>query len=191
MTTSDDQVLVLDGMNLKVSSACVSDPASGWAPSSQTQSRPVKSLLRLLDEIVMHRLFGDVPWPASREDCLALESFFIQHGLQELVPGNPESWRLTELGKQYSADLLSVFMGTYETWEMPLILIEHGLMDDEEAASLWEPPMNDVEFERVLKAKVREAHFKFCNDRFVSTNNDSILLRQVSAYSKAQTHNRE
>ena len=170
MTTSN----VVDGMNLKVSSACAGDSACNEAHSSQTQiqCRPggEKSLRILLDKIVIHRLFGDVPWPASCDDCLALQSFFLRYGLEEMVPGSPNSWRLTAVGEQYSADLLSVFMGTWEVSEVPYILIKHELMDDEEAESLWEPfwegSMSEVEFERVMKARVREAYFKFHHRSF-------------------------
>ena len=54
-------------------------------------------------------------------------------GLEERVPGTTDMWRNTPLGSELHLDLLMVFMGLWDEWEIPMILEDHGLIDDLEA----------------------------------------------------------
>jgi hypothetical protein len=47
-------------------------------------------------------------------------------GLVEEVPGKADTWRNTPLGNELHLELLEVFMGFWDEWEVPHILEEYA-----------------------------------------------------------------
>jgi hypothetical protein len=72
------------------------------------------------------------PWLSDPESA-ALQRKLEQMGLEERVPSASDTWRNTPLGRELHLDLLMVFMGLWDQWEIPMILEDHGLIDDLEA----------------------------------------------------------
>jgi len=86
-----------------------------------------------MDNKAFARLFGSGPWLADRESCVALQTKLEQMGLEERVPGERDTRRITPLGKELHSDLVMVFLGLWDEYEIPMILEDHGFIDDLEA----------------------------------------------------------
>jgi hypothetical protein len=54
-------------------------------------------------------------------------------GLEEDVPGMPGTTRSTPLGKELNLDLLMVFVGAWDFWDIPHILEENGYCNREKS----------------------------------------------------------
>ena len=80
-------------------------------------------------------------------------------GLEERIPGEREMSRSTPLGRQLHSDLLMVFLGIWDEWEVPTILEDFGFINDLERQSLWDLLEAGGDPETVLKKYVREAYF--------------------------------
>jgi hypothetical protein len=85
-------------------------------------------ILAEVEAIVFARLFGGGPWLTDRETGLALQRRLEQLGLEERVPGTSDR-RNTLLGRELHFDLLMVFLGLWDEWEISGILEDHGLID--------------------------------------------------------------
>jgi hypothetical protein len=48
-------------------------------------------------------------------------------GLVEVVCVEPQTWRMTPLGKELDVKLFEVFMGVFDEWEVPMILEHYRL----------------------------------------------------------------
>jgi hypothetical protein len=79
-----------------------------------------------LENMVAARLFSAQPWLADRETCSAVTRKLIQMGLWEEAGVEPQTWRITPLGKELNVELYEVFMGVIYQWDMPLILEEYA-----------------------------------------------------------------
>jgi hypothetical protein len=92
---------------------------------------PIDKRAVLLDlHVMMHfRLFGRCYWLADREACDALSRKLDDLGLQERVSGDEDTSRKRPLGNELPLDLIMVFLGLWDEWEMPNILERHGLID--------------------------------------------------------------
>ena len=90
-----------------------------------------------LENMVVARLFGRQPWLADRETYSAVKRKLIQMGLVEVVRDEPLTWQITPLGKELDVDLFEVFMGIKWKCDVPIILAEHGLL-------------NELEFDAIL-----------------------------------------
>jgi hypothetical protein len=80
----------------------------------------------------------------------------IQRGLVEQVGDEPlTTWQITPLGKELDVDLFEVFMGIKWKCDVPIILAEHGLLNESEFDAILEC-MSDasVGFERVCETRV-------------------------------------
>ena len=82
-----------------------------------------------LENMAVTRLFGCQPWLADRETCSAVTRKLIQMGLWEEVSDEPQTWRITPLGKELDVELYEVFMGVIYEGDVPPILEEYGLLD--------------------------------------------------------------
>jgi hypothetical protein len=51
----------------------------------------------------------------------------------EPIPGQPDSWQETPLGKEVDVGLFGVFIGIIDVWDVPLILEHRRLIDEDEA----------------------------------------------------------
>jgi hypothetical protein len=80
-----------------------------------------------LENMVVARLFSGQPWLADRETCSAVNRKLIQMGLVEVVCVEPQTWRMTPLGKELDVKLFEVFMGVFDEWEVPMILEHYRL----------------------------------------------------------------
>jgi hypothetical protein len=87
-------------------------------------------------------------------------SWLEQLGLEEQVPGTSDR-RNTLLGRELHFDLLMVFLGLWDEWEIPGILEDHGLIDDLEAQHMQDLLQAGRDPEIALKEYVREAYFKY------------------------------
>ena len=115
-----------------------------------------------LENMVVARLFSGQPWLADPEACSAVHRKLIQMGLVEIVCVEPQTWRLSPLGKELDVDLFEVFMGLWDEWEVPMILEEYHLIDKSEADLIYEN-MTEANAERVLSGYVKRAYFDFRN----------------------------
>ena len=137
-----------------------------------------------LETIVAARLFGRQPWLADRETYSAVKRKLIQMGLVEqvrdeplnrkLIPLNREpvqmglvevvsdepftTWQITPLGKELDVDLFEVFMGIKWKCDVPIILAEHGLLNELEFDAILEC-MSDANAD--LSGYVKRAYFEY------------------------------
>jgi hypothetical protein len=114
-----------------------------------------------VDAMVSARLFGSGPWLRDPESGVALQRRLEQMGLEERVPSASDTWRNTPLGRELHLDLLMVFMGLWDQWEIPMILEDHGLIDDLEAQHMQDLLQAGRDPEIALKEYVREAYLKY------------------------------
>jgi hypothetical protein len=83
----------------------------------------------------------------------------IQRGLVEQVGDEPlTTWQITPLGKELDVDLFEVFMGTKWKCDAPIILAEHGLLNESEFDAILEC-MSDANAD--LSGYVKRAYFVY------------------------------
>jgi hypothetical protein len=113
-----------------------------------------------LENMVVARLFSGQPWLADGETVSGYERKLIQMGLIEQVCVKPPTWRNTPLGNELDVDLFQVFMGIISEWDVPIILAEHGLLDESEFDAIIDcTSENDAE--RLLSGYVKRAYFDY------------------------------
>ena len=89
------------------------------------------------DEFVQARLFDNTaPWPMDVSELADFNKTFETLGLVETVPKEPDTWRNTTLGNSINLDLLMVFLGIWDRFEVPWILQQNGLIDAAESERL-------------------------------------------------------
>jgi hypothetical protein len=144
-------------------SRLLTDAAPSLNPQSICKDPPMtrSAVIAKLESIVFARLFESDPWLAHRETCVAVERCLEELGLQERVCGSNNTWTNTRLGTELNLDLLSVFMGIWDEWEMPIILLDHELLDEVEVEYLQHWLQRGREPEAVLKKHVRAAYLKY------------------------------
>jgi hypothetical protein len=86
----------------------------------------IAAQLRTLVEEV---LFGAKPWPIDNND--EVHRKFVEWGLIEYV--NETDYHASALGRELSVDRWSLFMGHHYLPEIPDMLVECGLLAQEEA----------------------------------------------------------
>jgi len=111
-----------------------------------------------LENMVVARLFGRQPWLADRETISAYDRKLIQMGLVEQVCVEPQTWRNTPLGKELDVDLFQVFMGIIYEWDVPIILEEHGFLNESEFDAIIECT-SEANAEGLLSGYVKRAYF--------------------------------
>jgi hypothetical protein len=118
-------------------------------------------ILAEVDAMVSARLFGSGPWLSDPESGVALQRRLEQMGLEERVPSASDTWRNTPLGSELHLDLLMVFMGLWDQWEILMTLEDHGLIDDLEAEHMQDLLQAGRDPELALKKYVRGAYLKY------------------------------
>ena len=113
--------------------------------------------------MVHSRLFGRRPWLADREACDAMGRKLRDMGLDEQVPGQPGATRSTNFGMEQHLDLMIVFMGLFDEWDLLLILEDYGLIDELERNELFERMADGADPEYVMRGIVRRAYFEYYN----------------------------
>ena len=117
-------------------------------------------VLTQIHAIIDARLFSGRPWPADRESCDALRRTFLQMGLDEQVPGDAETWTTT-WGREHHLDLIEVFAGFLEEWDMASILEDYGLIDETEREFIFDQLEADPDTVGVTLPFVRRAYFEY------------------------------
>ncbi len=87
------------------------------------------------DEMVQARLFHDAaPWPMDVSELADFNKVLLTAGLAETTPTS--DWRKTPWGDAMNLDLLMVFLGVLDKWDVPLLLKDNGLIDGAESERL-------------------------------------------------------
>jgi hypothetical protein len=89
-------------------------------------------IMRKLHETIDYHLFESTSWPADIDAVRAFFQMLEEMGLQQAVRGERNAFRFTALGIDCEAPLASCFIGAHEPFAIPMILKEHGLIDDAE-----------------------------------------------------------
>src|SRR5262245_24972869 len=108
--------------------------------------------------VIASRLFGADRWFAYEDEVPRLFKWVLKTGLAEPVPGEPDWWRATALGKEMDIDLLVVFLGIFEEFGAVDILADRGFIDSREVDRIWNLLDADYDPEVVLKPIVRAAY---------------------------------
>ena len=122
-----------------------------------------RTVITKLHAMIVTRLFSSRPWLADKETCAALWSTFNQMGLEEIVPGETETYRNTDLGREHQMDLIMAFTGYWCEWEIPWILENYGLIDEIEYELISDRLEAGHDPERVMLPFVRRAYLDFYN----------------------------
>ncbi len=87
------------------------------------------------DGMVQARLFHDaVPWPMDVSEIEGFNKVLETAGLVETGPG--DGWKKTPWGDAMNLDLLMVFLGIWDRFDVPWILQKNGLIDATECGWL-------------------------------------------------------
>ena len=121
------------------------------------------SVVSEIHSMVDHRLFRRRPWLAEWDDCYALNIRLTELGLQEHVPGKPETKQNTSLGNEFNLELILMFLGLWSEEEIPLILEQNGFIDECEFDRIWDLIGNGADPELVLRPYVQKAYFAYFN----------------------------
>jgi hypothetical protein len=119
-----------------------------------------------LENMVAARLFSGQRWLADLETNSAYHRKLIKMGLVEQVRVEPQTCRITPLGKELDVDLFQAFMGLWCEWEVPLILEEYGFMNESEFDAIIECT-SDADAERRLSGYVKRAYFDYRKAKFL------------------------
>jgi hypothetical protein len=114
-----------------------------------------------LEAMVSTRLFGQLQWLTDRETFVAVHQRLIDLGLVEPVPGQPDTWQDTRLGKEVDVTLFEVFIGLFDLWDVPIILENRCLIEEEEVDDVYERMSRKTNPESVLMGYVRRAYFDY------------------------------
>ena len=106
-------------------------------------------------------LFGAGSWPADREAVAAFWKLLDDLGLTIDVPDKPSMSQYTPLGLELNVELMSIFAGAVNLWDIPLLLDLMGHLDDEEADAIY--TASSEHSEHVIRRHVLRVYFKFCN----------------------------
>ena len=82
-------------------------------------------------------LFGAGSWPGDRESSGAFWKLLNDLGLTANVPDEPGTTQYTPLGLELNVELMSIFAGAVNLWDIPLLLDLMGHLDDEEAEAIY------------------------------------------------------
>ena len=92
---------------------------------------------RELYNAVEFNLFGAGSWPADQEASAAFWKLLDDLGLTTDDPDKPGTTQYTPLGLELNVELMSIFAGAVNLWDIPLLLELMGHLDDEAADALY------------------------------------------------------
>ena len=116
------------------------------------------AVIRELHAMMDTRLFSGHQWLADWEACVALDRKLYAMGLQERVPEEKYTSRNTSLGRELRVDLVMVFIGLWDTWEVPRILKQYALIDEIDELRLYDLLEESDDPEKLLGPIVRRAY---------------------------------
>ena len=111
-----------------------------------------------LHAVIATRLLGEGPWLMEREDALKSNERALEMGLEEQV--TRDTSKFTSLGEELDFDLLSVFMGSWDYRDIPIILKQRGLITNSEADAIYEHWAKRADPEVVMKSCVQKAYLR-------------------------------
>jgi hypothetical protein len=114
-----------------------------------------------LEAMVSSRLFGRGQWLTDWETSFAVNQRLIDLRLVEPVPGQPDTWQDTPLGKEVDVRLFEVFIGLFDVWDAAMILEDRCLIDEDEADTIYERMSTKANPESVLMGYVGRAYFDY------------------------------
>jgi len=127
----------------------------------ETSDRNKANICRALYNAAELHLFGAGSWPADREASAAFWKLLDDCGLTTDVHGEPRTTQYTALGLELNVELMSIFAGAVNLWDIPTLLDLMGYLDDEEADTIYASEFRNPEY--VIRQHVVRAYFKFCN----------------------------
>jgi hypothetical protein len=116
---------------------------------------------RALYNAAEFHLFGAGSWPADQEASADFWKLLNDCGLTTDVPDEPGTTQYTPLGLELNVELMSIFAGAVNLWDIPLLLDLMGHLDDEEAEMIYATTSQHPE--QVIRRHVLRVYFKFCN----------------------------
>jgi hypothetical protein len=114
--------------------------------------------LRQLHEIATYHLFGPGGWPMKGKSLDAFHKTTRRLDLDKEVPGGQSN---TPLGSELNVDLMTVFAGAWDLYDLPHVLFNQGCIDWSETDELWEQ-LSEPVFERMVYYMVCRAYRNFC-----------------------------
>jgi hypothetical protein len=106
-------------------------------------------------------LFGAGSWPADQEASAAFWKLLDDLGLTTDDPDKPGTTQYTSLGLELNVELMSIFAGAVNLWDIPVLLDLMSHLDDEEADAIYTSTSQHPE--QVIRRHVLQVYFKFCN----------------------------
>ena len=143
------------------------DAARAAVATTERLSVPLQAVMNKADvcrelyNAAEFHLFGAGSWPADQESSGAFWKLLNDFGLTASVPDEPGTTQYTPLGLELNVELMSIFAGAVELWDIPLLLELMGHLDDEEAETIY--AMTSRHPEHVIRRHVLRVYFKFCN----------------------------
>ena len=116
---------------------------------------------RELHNAAEFHLFGPGSWPADKEAAGAFWKLLDDFGLTAAVPDEPRVIEYTPLGLELNAELMMIFAGATNLWDIPLLLDLMGYLDDEEADAIYNTTSQHPE--HVIRRHVLRVYFKVFN----------------------------
>jgi hypothetical protein len=123
-------------------------------------SKQKSDVLTFLQDAIRLRLFEAETWLADREASTAIMIGVIQRGLERSL--DHQSTQSTSLGRALEINLLLVFMGCWDEWEVPWVLEQNQLIDEDELSALWSRMGRSKDLEKILRPVVQKAYKKYC-----------------------------
>jgi hypothetical protein len=115
-----------------------------------------------LHELADFQLLGGGSWPANRESVTSCLRMLKEMGLSEDVPEVPGDTRTTALGWELNVDLMAVFAGVWDIFDIPFVLESAGYLERDEERAIWENS-TEAEANRRIHGYVLRAYHQFCN----------------------------
>src|SRR5260221_2919869 len=111
---------------------------------------------RELYNAVEFNLFGAGSWPVDQEASAAFWKLLDDLGLTTDDPDKPGTTQYTPLGLELNVELMSIFAGAVNLWDIPLLLDLMGHLDDEEKYAIY--TSTSPHPEQVIHPHRSEAH---------------------------------
>jgi hypothetical protein len=127
----------------------------------ETKAMNKTEICRELYSVADFHLFGHGSWPAGQDASTAYWKMLDDCGLMEGVPDKPGTTRYTSLGMELNVEMMSIFAGAVELWDIPLVLDMMGYLNDREAATIYAAESQHPE--HVIRQHVRRVYLIFRN----------------------------
>lgn len=123
----------------------------------------IKTAIPELHSMIDARLLGNRQWLADRETCGTLNQKLVELGLQERVLGAVDTIQRTALGEEMHLDLVMVFIGLLNEWEILEVLARYGLIEPGDVARIHSLLDDCNDPEPVLRPVVQRAYVDLYN----------------------------